>query len=319
MAGSSVGCDVVDTEEPPQMTDPAADTSGASEVRPGQRRDQIPKTPRRRHVRQAQRAAVLVQRRRQSRYAMVYDTRGPKVRLGFSWFVAVAGAVLLEVSGYGLWALAVLYAAVAGVAGLQTARAWSVRREHPNVIVAGVAAAAAPLGAMLNTGLAGVAVVGLAVASIGAALLERSVGRDPVVDAGFTVRCGLFAGLAATSVVLVAREEIGAAIALLALVSMYEMGDFLVGSGSANAFEGPIAGMVGVAALSFGLSVIVPPPFTDPAQVLLFGGLVALMAPIGQLAASAILPRSGSHAPALRRVDSLIVVGPVWLTLLWLT
>ena len=260
---------------------------------------------------------MLEHRRRRSRYAVVYDTSGPRVRLGILWFGLLAGACALQVFGRGVVALGLLFTVVVVVAGLQTAGCWLAVGAHPHQAVAGSVAGIATVVAIANTALVGVAVLALVVAALAAAVLERTTQRDPVVDAGDTVRCALFAVLGGASPILIARHEVGAVITLLALVSIYEMGDYLVGSGSANPIEGPLAGILGVAALTFALSVAVPPPFVNARQVFTFGVLVAVLAPVGQMVASAVLPRSGAPAPALRRLDSLIVVGPVWVVLLW--
>ena len=45
-----------------------------------------------------------------------------------------------------------------------------------------------------------------------------------LADAGWTIQCALFPGLAAMSMVLLARLDQGSAIALLLLVSAYETG-----------------------------------------------------------------------------------------------
>ena len=44
----------------------------------------------------------------------------------------------------------------------------------------------------------------------------------------------------------------------------------------------------------------------------LLGLVAAVLAPLGPLAASVILGDSDASAPALRRLDSLLLLGPVW-------
>jgi hypothetical protein len=51
--------------------------------------------------------------------------------------------------------------------------------------------------------------------------------------------------------------------------------------------------------------------------LLKFGALAAGLCPIGQLLGSAILPRSDARASALRRIDSLLVLGPAWVVAIW--
>jgi hypothetical protein len=52
---------------------------------------------------------------------------------------------------------------------------------------------------------------------------------------------------------------------------------------------------------------------------MLFGILTALSCPLGQLLASALLPRGAAWAPALRRIDSYLLAAPLWLVLLTIT
>jgi len=50
--------------------------------------------------------------------------------------------------------------------------------------------------------------------------------------------------------------------------------------------------------------------------VWVFGALVAVLAPIGSLVASALVPSASAASPALRRLDAWMVVTPVWAWLL---
>ena len=111
--------------------------------------------------------------------------------------------------------------------------------------------------------------------------------------------------------VLLTRLDQGSAIALLLLVSAYETGDYLVGSGARNPFEGPLAGIAAVTVVTFVVSTFGIAAF-DVGQAWLFGALVAVLAPLGQLFASAVLPAAAAPASCLRRLDSLLLAGPVW-------
>ena len=140
--------------------------------------------------------------------------------------------------------------------------------------------------------------------------MSRAPGRL-LEAAGATLQCALPPGFAAAGVVLTLRLEIGAAVTLVLLVAAYEVGDYLVGSGAASSLEGPIAGIVAIAAMCFILAVLRVPPF-DGGAVFVFGGFAALGCPLGQVTASALLPRVDARAPALRRLDSLLLLGPAW-------
>jgi hypothetical protein len=43
-----------------------------------------------------------------------------------------------------------------------------------------------------------------------------------------------------------------------------------------------------------------------------FGVLAAVLCPLGQLLASLVLPAAAAPAPAMRRLDSLLLLGPIW-------
>ncbi len=50
----------------------------------------------------------------------------------------------------------------------------------------------------------------------------------------------------------------------------------------------------------------------DVREALIVCGITMLAAPLGQLLASAILPRAGAPASGLRRLDSLLLAAPIW-------
>ena len=240
------------------------------------------------------------------RYAVPYDIDGPRVRLGILWFVVALVAMI-----FGPLPTALVYGGAAGVAALQVARVWRRQRQRPNRVVAGAMAAGVAVGACLGAGGAGVGVLaGTAAALAVAATDPRS--RQPVVtDAGWTIQCALPVGLAAMSMVLLTRLDQGSAIALLLLVSAYETGDYIVGSGAKNPYEGPVAGIAALIVATFIVSSFGISAF-DVGQAWLFGAVVAVLAPAGQLLASALLPAAAAPASGLRRLDSLLLAGPIW-------
>src|SRR5699024_6077116 len=97
----------------------------------------------------------------------------------------------------------------------------------------------------------------------------------------------------------------------------YDACDFIVGSGSTNTFEGPLAGGVFICAITMFLAVIEVPPFRG-VDIWNFAALTVLAAPIGQFVASAMLPRRDAAAPALRRIDSMLIAAPAWAGLIGL-
>ena len=240
------------------------------------------------------------------RYAVVYDVEGPRARLGVVWFGFAIGALVLGPLG-----VAPLYGLMAGLAGYQSAKAWRLVGSGANPWVAAAGALAIGGGAVFGIGIIGLSILVLAFLAVVVSTLEVRL-KSPVFEAaGTAVQCALFAGLAAAGVVLTIRLEIGAAVTLVLLVSAYEVGDFIVGSGASSSLEGPFSGIVAMAVVCGVIAILRVPPF-DGTPVFVFGGFAAVCCPLGQLAASAILPRADARARALRRLDSLIVLGPLW-------
>jgi lysylphosphatidylglycerol synthetase-like protein (DUF2156 family) len=245
------------------------------------------------------------------RYAYVPVVDGPHGRLGLLWFLVAAGAAVL-----GQVAVGVLFAGLAAVAALQTSVAWRKVGFPDDRVVAGTIALVVGLVALLGTAAAGAAIVVGVVASVVAAVAapgrrERVVGR-----AGRTIRTWLGPAVAAVSVTAIARLDMAAFVILLVLISGYEVGDYLVGTGAEGLVEGPIAGMAAVFVLTFTEAVFQLGPF-DARAAWVFGGLVAVLAPLGAPLASAMAPAASAKVPALRRLDAWLLVAPVWCLLLW--
>lgn len=239
-------------------------------------------------------------------YAVVYDIDGPKVRLGMAWFAVALAAIVV-----GPLTTAVVYGLAAAVAAAQTARCWRKRRQRPNDAIAAGMAGLMGAGACLGAGGAGIGILAGVVMAYVVATGDTRSPHPTIVDAGATVQAALPPGIVAMSMVLLARLDQGSAIALLLLVSAYETGDYLVGSGARNPYEGPAAGASAIVVITFIISTL-PISALDFGQAWLFGGLVVLLAPLGQLFASALLPSAKSPASALRRLDSLLLTAPVW-------
>lgn len=240
------------------------------------------------------------------RLAVVYDVAGPRVRLGVLWFAAALLAVRL-----GQTSTALLFAAVAAVAALQTVRAWRYHRLGAHKVVAGAGAFVLPLAAAIGTGLLGGVLLLVVVAAVVAALYE---GRDRdgiVVAAASTVRCSVPVGIAAAGMVLAVRLDISVALVLLLFTGVYKAGDFLMGSGADNSWEGPAAGITAIFATALSVAVLGVPPFHG-ADTWAYAALAAVLCPVGQVLASCILPAADAKAPALRRLDSLLLLGPAW-------
>lgn len=170
----------------------------------------------------------------------------------------------------------------------------------------------APIGAALAGRGLGAA---LLVATAASVALAPGDARGVMVRGGLTVRCWLPVGLAAAAPVALARSDLGVAVALVVLVSAYDAGDYLFAAEASRGWIGILGGAAAVGVLAFALFVVALPPFGG-APVAPFAVAVAVGAPLGQLVATWVLPDGRALASGLRRLDSLVVVGPAWWLLL---
>lgn len=251
------------------------------------------------------------------RYGIPYNTQGPKVRMGVLWALAVIAVLVPQ--ALRPWGLAVLYGVVAGAAAAQIIDAHRGNRTSADRAVAAFGASGLAVAATLGTQALGAGYLLLVVAALAAALGTPETGRLPLPRAGHTVAAAGICGGAAASLVLLAEYEIGALIILLVFVMVYDASDFIVGSGASNGIEGPLAGMLFIAAASAVFAVVSAPPFNDQgSDIWSFSVLAMIACPAGQILASALLPRANAHAPALRRLDTMLVVAPAWAGLIGL-
>ncbi|HEU5082581.1 MAG TPA: hypothetical protein VFU14_04520 [Acidimicrobiales bacterium] len=243
-----------------------------------------------------------------NRYLVHYDIDGPRVRLGLLWFAGSIVALALGTAATALW-FGVTFAA----AGAQALRTWRARGAPVDPRVALLAVAAVVAGAAVHPRAMGVALLLAVVAVLGRAFreLDDTQASPVLARASLVLQATLAPAVAGGCLVLLADLETWAAISLVLLTSAYESGDYLIGSGSANAFEGPLAGGVAVVVTTLVIAALGVPPF-DVGEAFAFGLLVAPGAFAGQLLASVLLPHARAFAPALRRVDSLLLVAPLW-------
>lgn len=244
------------------------------------------------------------------RLAVVYDVNGPRVRLGLGWFALTVVALL-----GGRFSIGALYSLVGAVAALQTALVWRKAGARPDRLASGAGALAIGLAGAVATWLVGIAILGFVVVALflayGTAAASRRRSLNPIDLAGFTIRCGLFSGFAAACIGITARYSLTGAVGLVVIVAAYEVGDFLVGSGAGNPFEGPVAGATAIVVVTFAITAIGLKPFVFPGSFAL-AALAAVLCPAGQLTASLILPKVDAPASALRRIDSILLLAPAW-------
>jgi hypothetical protein len=243
------------------------------------------------------------------RYGIPYDTQGPKVRLGMLWALLVVASLVPQ--GLRPWGLAVLFGVVAGAAAAQVIDASRRNEASLDRAVAGFAASALPVAATLGAQALGIGFLALAVIAVVGAASNPERGRKPLPRAGQIVMAAGICGGAAASLVLLAEYEIGAIIVLLVFVMVYDASDFVVGSGAGNAVEGPLAGMFFIAATASIAALLGTPPWGG-VDIWSFAVLAMVACPAGQILASAMLPQANAHAPALRRLDTYLIVAPAW-------
>ena len=240
------------------------------------------------------------------RIAVVYDVDGPRVRLGLAWFAGVMVATAVSPV-----ALAGVLAVAAAFAARQLVRAWgSVSWQ---VDVATGLGALPVLAALVGTrAIVGAVVLALVVA-VGASFAPggpRLPGSGGRLAAAGILAMAVVPAVGGACAVLVRSESIIAALVLVLVASAYEVGDYIVGSGASNPVEGPLAGITTATLVALPLALVLVEPY-DAAGVILLA-FTAVACPLGQLLASAVLPGAGAYAPALRRIDTLLVLAPLW-------
>lgn len=245
------------------------------------------------------------------RYRVHYDIDGPRVRLGLLWFV---GAVVV-LFGPMPWALALYYGAASALAAANAARAWQGRGRRLQWQHALAVGAALPVLAGFGPRALGLGILAAVVAALAVPAAGGGLSTSEILDrAGRFLQVTIPVGTAVGCLVLLARIELWGAVSLIVVVSAYECGDYLIGSGAANALEGPLAGMAAAVVLAMVVAALGVPPFEGIGSALGYGIVAAALAPLGQLVASAVLPHARSNAPALRRLDSLLLTAPAWYT-----
>jgi len=243
-----------------------------------------------------------------ARLAVIYDNARPHGRIGFAWFVVTVAAVIAGPGWTAGWLAVNAFVGASHAAA--TRRGLDVA---PPPWLAALAALAPPVAAVFG-GLHVVVVVagGLAVALLVRTFVDQ---RETANSISLALVMGMAIGLAAASLALARALDVEAAVYLLACASMYDAGAYLVGTGATAAWEGPVAGVVALIPVTILAAVVLVPPF-PPGTPLALGLLAAVLAPLGPLAGTALLGRRDADAPGLRRLDSLILLGPAWA---WLT
>ncbi|HEX6595652.1 MAG TPA: hypothetical protein VF045_01870, partial [Acidimicrobiales bacterium] len=240
--------------------------------------------------------------------AVVPQPTRPHGKLGVLWAAITVGAVVLGALPLALW-----LAACAAVATIQAGRASKADHELTAVFAAAAGAGMLPLVAAV-AGLPVMAVVAVAVAVLVPVAGMSAPGRPNPRDVGTLVLLSVSVGVAVASVVLLREVNIHAPLLLLAYAAAYDASAYVVGTGATKFWEGPVAGVLMLIPVTM-LSAVFP--LESEGSSLLLGVVAALLTPCGPLAASALLGDAEANAPALRRLDSLLVLAPLWGLLAW--
>ena len=117
--------------------------------------------------------------------------------------------------------------------------------------------------------------------------------------------------------VLAARVNLLTAVFVVLAVSMFDTGFFLMGSDAPHRWEGLAGGLVGVIAVAFMMGAFAPPPFRM-SSALIAGLVVAAACPLGQWVVALFLPARVGGVGAVRRLDSYLFAGPLFLAFVWM-
>ncbi len=233
---------------------------------------------------------------------MTPAAEGPHGRLGVAWAVATVVATAAGTAWLAGW-----MAIHAGLAAAQVVR-WRTRRPRQALMaLGGLGAITVTMGALAGPVAAAVSACGVVAAGLAFTAWKQGRMGDALRASFVAVVIG---GVAAAPVLLRATGLVPVMV-LLAYVMAYDASAYVVGSGASSAWEGPAAGVAATGTVTLAVAAVLVPPFQGASPWIL-GALAAGLAPIGPLVGSALLGDSGARAPALRRLDTLLVLAPVW-------
>jgi hypothetical protein len=159
----------------------------------------------------------------------------------------------------------------------------------------------------IAVGVASGAVLVIALVSSFASSSERFGGpRLPVAFAAVAL------GVAGAAPVLLREAEgLVPVLVLLTYAMVYDASTYIVGSGATSAWEGPAAGIAAIGTVTLATAAVLAPPFRGASPWLL-GCLAAVLTPLGPMLAATFPGDREVRAPAVRRMDSLVVLAPLW-------
>ena len=238
-----------------------------------------------------------------ARLGVIHDNTRPHGRIGLAWAVVAFAATIAGPPWIAAW-----LGLSAFVGASQAAGTRRTMETHPPPWLAALVSVGPPVAAVFGA-LYVVWVVGAVVAV--AILIRTFAHRASAHNVALALAIGAATGSAAAAVALTREVDASAAVYLLACACVYDAGAYLVGTGASAAWEGPLAGVVALIPVTILGAVVLVPPFPSGTPLAL-GLLAAVLAPLGPLVGTALLGRQDADAPGLRRLDSLILLGPAW-------
>lgn len=235
--------------------------------------------------------------------AVTYDSKRPHGRIGLIWAIVTFVLAVQGEEWLGGW-----LALNAFVGGSQAAGSRRALDQRLQPALAAALAAGAPVAALYGVRY----VVGLVGVTAALAVLAGTLGHGRGArDLAATLAIGAVIGAAAAGPVITRDLGIAPTLYLLACVAVYDAGAYLVGTGASSSWEGPVGGVVALIPVALIGAIILSPPFPSGAPLAL-GVLAGVLAPAGPLVGTALLGSRDADAPGLRRLDSLILLGPAW-------
>ncbi|HLY81439.1 MAG TPA: hypothetical protein VKQ71_00570, partial [Acidimicrobiales bacterium] len=189
-------------------------------------------------------------------------------------------------------------------------RRWrGLRSLEPSVAVA--AGGSALIVLVSAAGAVPAVVVALTVGAASAVGWRGALGPKDVAGTTWRPLIVLLPAAAGAGLVLSRAQSRPVGLALVGMVCAYDSAAYLIGTEADHPWEGPLAGLVSIAALTLFVATELAPPFRGASPWVL-GGLAALLAPLGPVVAGRLLGERHAPAPALRRLDSLLLLAPAW-------
>ncbi len=131
-----------------------------------------------------------------------------------------------------------------------------------------------------------------------------------LAELGLVMIASFTFGLVGAALVLVAQLNVTTAVVLVMLASVYDLGNYLIGTGARSWWEGSVAGAAAVVVVGFASWVAVGPSVGNGEMVAMVG-CIAVLCPPGSALASVLLGSADRPARGVRRLDALIASVPI--------